>query len=266
MNEPKELNYPLTEAKADTVDGVRETPVDVVTEAKDGITNTVTVTEVKRLIREAIDHFEKEEGGVTEDELREALADYAKKVGALPYYEYPYPNSPTVQKFMDDNDLWEKPFVCKIYGGFYVCNFTKVEANKFNGEMERLSNSDRYEFTRNSTTSTFISYLSNPLIRADYALKSNSCQIHKHNEGEYLSEGIWSQFKTGDILIVDHMRFVVDVFETTGEGAYKAIVGKMISSITATSISVISIDWRTVGEGYTALTPVTTTFSVGGNE
>ena len=51
----KVLDYPLTEAKATTVDGPREQKAVVNQEPKENITNTVLVEEVKEIAKEALD-------------------------------------------------------------------------------------------------------------------------------------------------------------------------------------------------------------------
>ena len=52
MNEPKELNYPLTEAKAEIVDGERKQEAIVNQEPKENVVNTITVDEVKDIAKE----------------------------------------------------------------------------------------------------------------------------------------------------------------------------------------------------------------------
>ena len=51
---PKELNYKLTEAKAEIVDGVREQEAIVNQEPKESVVNTITVEEVKEIAEEKL--------------------------------------------------------------------------------------------------------------------------------------------------------------------------------------------------------------------
>ena len=90
-------------------DGGRGTPVIVNTEPKKANTNTITVNEVKKIVREAIDHFEKEEGGVTEAELQEALKVKADKIGPLPYFEVA--GTTTIHDFVTANGVNGKPVI-----------------------------------------------------------------------------------------------------------------------------------------------------------
>lgn len=246
-------------------DGGRGTPVIVNTEPRSANTNTITVNEVKRLIREAIDHFEKEEGGVTEKELQEALKVKADKVGFLPYFEVT--SSTVILTFIDNNNLLAKPFIAAFTDRteFYVCLFKTGSPNKYNFEMEELCSVKRYTGA-NASLSTFANIFNYSNYQNDYLTDNNAksyyARIHKAFEGVTLTDAIWSGFKTGDILKVNNMQFIINVFETTGESAYKGVTGTMVGAVTANSITIVTLDWRTVGEGYTELEPTLTTLTI----
>lgn len=258
-------------------DGGRGTPVVVNTEPKQANTNTITVNEVKRLIREAIDHFEKEEGGVTEEELNTALATKANKIGGLPYFEVKATDK--VLDFLNNNGLIKtgkqrKNFACILINADYqfLAGFTTIgggENPNLNFELEALGDGARYRYDGNMLYSIWHNFTFGDLIdvafERNYLTESsliNYPKIFDFNEGRILTDLLWSSMKTGDILEVNHMQFIIDVFETTGEGAYKGVTGKMLGAVTSNSISIISLDWRTVGEGYTELEPTLTTITI----
>lgn len=247
-------------------DGGRGTPVVVNTEPRQANTNTITVNEVKRLIREGIDHFEKEEGGVTEEELQEALKVKADKVGSLPYFEVAA--TTTIHDFVTANGVNGKPVIIKIGTDGYTVfgKILNIGGNYYTYELESLGGIDRWADTGvDGTTRTFeeaTAYNRNK----PYLLTSEArifyAEVVNIQEGYELTDELWATFKTGNILKVNQMPFVINKIETTGEGAYKGITGTAVSGITANSITVASIDWRTVGVGYTELEITTTTLTI----
>lgn len=252
-------------------DGGRGTPVVVNTEPRKANTNTITVNEVKRLIREAIDHFEKEEGGVTEAEMESyvanAIASKADKVGELPYFEVN--KTDKVKDFILNNNVDDKPIVLKLISTLEPAHIF-IGVFKFNSgqtafsfELEAYASATRYSYPAViSINNVTFDDLIVERYKANYALERNACLIHQEQEGTILTETMWSKFKTGDILKVNNMQFIIDVFETTGEGAYKGVTGTMVGAVTSNSITIASLDWRTDGEGYTALEPTLTTLTI----
>ena len=55
MNEPKKLNYPLSEAKAEIVNGERKHEAIINQEPKENLTNTITVDEVKKEVKKGVE-------------------------------------------------------------------------------------------------------------------------------------------------------------------------------------------------------------------
>lgn len=252
-------------------DGGRGTPVVVNTEPRKANTNTITVNEVKRLIREAIDHFEKEEGGVTEAEMESyvanAIATKADKVGELPYFEVN--SNDLILPFAEaHNDepliIYVKNEITLYFGKIRVYGTTN---KSFHYELEVIGSRARYVYNGLASNKPKFSSISTGsasehLEKDWYTIQQDTPQIHEFTEGTVLSDIIWFDLKTGDILKVNNMQFIINVFETTGEGAYKGVTGKMLGAVTSNSISIISLDWRTVGEGYTALEPTLTTLTI----
>lgn len=248
-------------------DGGRGTPVVVNTEPRKANTNTITVNEVKKIVREAIDHFEKEEGGVTEEELQEALKVKADKIGGLPYFEVN--KTDKVKDFILNNNVDDKPIILKLISTLEPAHIF-VGVFKFNSgqtslgfELEAYASATRYSnpVVTNINNITFDNLIVENY-KANYALEIKACIIHQEQEGTILTNHRWSAYKTGDILKVNNMQFIVNVFETTGEGAYKGVTGTMVGAVTANSITIASLDWRTVGEGYTELHPTLTTLTI----
>ena len=132
--------------------------------------------------------------------------------------------------------------------------------------MESLSGTERWTDTGvNGTTRTFEDATAYNRNRP-YLLKDEAyiffAEVINFQEGAVLTDEIWDSLKTGDILKVNNMQFIINVFETTGEGAYKGVTGTMVGAVSSNSITVATLDWRTVGEGHTALEPTLTTLTI----
>lgn len=69
---------------------------------------------------------------------------------------------------------------------------------------------------------------------------SNVSRIHNFEENTILTETILSQVKSGDIVKVNQMEFVVN---NKPNESPRSITGKMVTSITTTSISVAVLEW-----------------------
>lgn len=249
-------------------DGGRGTPVVVNTEPRKANTNTKTVNEVKRLIREAIDHFEKEEGGVTEEELQEALKVKADKIGGLPYFEVS--SNDLILPFAEAHNnepliIYVKEELILYFGKFRVTRGTTTKFLQY--ELEVIGSTGRYVYNGLASNKPKFSSISigtstDNMEKDYYTIQQDTPQIREIIEGQKLVDFIWYDLKTGDILKVGNYQFIINVFETTGEGAYKGVTGNCVVSVTANSITIASIDWRTVGEGYTELHPTLTTITI----
>lgn len=84
----------------------------------------------------------------------------------------------------------------------------------------------------------------------------NCAKIHEFNEGTVLTDAILEEVKSGDIVHVLQMEFVVN---NKVNQSPRSITGKMVSAITDHSISVIELDWVKGQE----LTPQLKTFDGG---
>lgn len=88
----------------------------------------------------------------------------------------------------------------------------------------------------------------------EYSL-TNVTVIHTFDEGTVLTEEIAAKIKTGDIVKVNQMSFIV---ANHPQMTPRTIMGHFIISITTSSITVATLDWS-VGN---ALEPIQTTLSI----
>ena len=77
----------------------------------------------------------------------DALALKSDKEGVLPGITVPYPNTPSVKSFLDDNDLWDKPFIFKWYSGIYEGYFTQGNNNTYNAEIKSCKSNERWKIS-----------------------------------------------------------------------------------------------------------------------
>ena len=133
----KLLDYPLTEAKPEIVDGERSQEAIVMQEAKEGVVNTITVDEVKEL--------------------------------------------------------------------------DKKNDSKQDLDLEELKKASQ-----------------------------NKVTIHEFDEGTILTDKILSEVKTGDIVKVLQMGFIVSNIESMSP---RLITGKTLGAVTESSLTVINLDW-----------------------
>ena len=145
----KVLDYPLTEAKAEIVDGERSQEAIVNTEPQGCIVDTALVKEIKRLIEE----YAREGEGVTQEELEQAIAGKADKIGGLPYFEVK--GSDKVIDFILANNLNHKPIIIGKSDKYYIGTFTKLADDMYAAEFEDLSNANRYYGSFGVTNLTF---------------------------------------------------------------------------------------------------------------